>query len=71
MSAGHVGVFCQNLDITALTLQNYSNFKNKFLFNNGIILEINYHCNNRSKGSVSFTELCEINILSNQDLLCN
>ena len=71
MSAGHVGVFCQNLDITALTLQNYSNFKNKFLFNNSIILEINYHCNNRSKGNVSFTELCEINILSNQDLLCN
>ena len=30
MSAGHVGVFCQNLCITACTLENYSNFKNKF-----------------------------------------
>ena len=28
MSAGHIGVFCQNLHITAL--ENYSNFKNKF-----------------------------------------
>ena len=30
MSAGHVGVFCKNLCITACTLENYSNFKNKF-----------------------------------------
>ena len=29
-----VGVFCQNLGITAYALENYSNFKNKFLFNN-------------------------------------
>ena len=43
VSAGHVGVFCQNLGITVYTLENYSNFKNKFLFNNnGSILEINY-----------------------------
>ena len=28
MSAGHIGVFCRNLRITAL--ENYSNFKNKF-----------------------------------------
>ena len=41
MSAGHVGVFCRNLGITAYTLENYSDFKNKFLFNNGSILEIN------------------------------
>ena len=39
MSAGHVGIFCQNLGITAYTLENYSNFKNKFLFNNGSILD--------------------------------
>ena len=31
MSAGHVGVFCQNPGITAYTLENYSNFKSKFL----------------------------------------
>ena len=37
ISTGHVGVFCQNLGITAYTLENYSNFKNKFLFNNGSI----------------------------------
>ena len=41
MSAGHVDVFCQNLGIIQYTLENYSNFKNKFLFNNGSILEIN------------------------------
>ena len=39
MSAGHVGVFWQNLGITAYTLENYSNFKNKYLFNNGIFLK--------------------------------
>ena len=68
MSAGHVGVFCQNLCITAYTLENYSNFKNKFLFNNGSILEINYYYSNKSRGNVSFTELSEIiNTLSSQD----
>ena len=42
VSAGHVSVFCQNLGITVYTLENYSNFKNKFLSNNnGSILEIN------------------------------
>ena len=65
--SGHVGVFCQNLVITAYTLENYYNFKNKFLFNNGSILGINDYYNNRSRGNVSFTELCEINTLSNQD----
>ena len=64
----HVGVFCQNLDITPYTLENYSNFKNKFLFNNGSILEINDYYNNKSRGNLSFTELFEImNTLSNQD----
>ena len=51
-------VFCQILGITEKTLDNYSNFKNKFLFNNDSILEINDY-NNRSWGNVSFTELCE------------
>ena len=69
MSAGHVGVFCQNLGITAYTLENYYNFKNKFLFSNGSILEINdYYDSNKSRGNVSFTELSEIiNTLSSQD----
>ena len=66
MFAGPVGVFCQNLGITTYTLEKYSNFKNKFLFNNGSILEINDY-NNRSRGNVSFTELSEIiNTLSYQ-----
>ena len=68
MSAGYVGVFCQNLGITAYTLENYSNFKNKFLFNNGSILEINDYYSNKSRGNVSFTEFSEIiNTLSSQD----
>ena len=58
MFVGHVGVFCQILGITGKTLDNYSNFKNKFLFNNDSILKINDY-NNRSRGNVSFTELCE------------
>ena len=67
MSAGHVGVFCQNLGITADTLENYSNFKNKFLLNNSSILKTNGYYN-RSRGNASFTELSErINTLSNQD----
>ena len=37
-SAGHVGIFCQNLGITAHTLENYSNFKSNFSFNNESIL---------------------------------
>ena len=66
MSVGHVGVFCQNLGITAYTLENHSNFKNKLLFNNGSILEINYYYNNRNRGNVNYTELSEmINTLSN------
>ena len=66
MPVGHVGVFCQNLGITAYTLQNYFNFKNMFLFNNGSILEINDYYNNRNRGNVNYTELSEmINTLSN------
>ena len=34
-ATGHVGVFCQNLGITAYTLENYSNFKSKFSFKIG------------------------------------
>ena len=65
-SAGHVGVFCQNLGITAYTLENYSNFKNNFSFNNGSILEI--HDFFRTRGNASFNDLCQlINTLSNQD----
>ena len=70
MSTGYVDVFCQNLGITAhTTLENYSNFKNKFLFNNGSILEINdYYNSNKSRGNESFTELSKIiNTLSSQD----
>ena len=68
ISAGNAGVFCQNLGITAYTLENYSNLKIKFLFNNDSMLETNYHYNNRSKGNVIFTELSEIiNTLSNLD----
>ena len=37
-AARRVGVFCQNLDITANTLEYYANFKSKFSFNNGSIL---------------------------------
>ena len=40
-------VFCQNLGITAYTLENYSNFFKKFLFNNGSILELNYYYNKK------------------------
>ena len=49
MLAEYVGVFCQNLGITTYTLENYSHFKNKFLYNNGSILEINDYHNNRSR----------------------
>ena len=63
-----MGVFCPNLGITAYALENCSNSKNKFLFNNGSILEINHYYSNKSRGNVSFTELSEIiNTLSSQD----
>ena len=52
------------------TLENYSNFKYKFLIllNNCSILEINDFCNNGRRENISLTELSEIiNTLSNQD----
>ena len=68
MSSGHVGVFCQNLGITAYTLENYSIFKNKFLFNNDNILEVNDCYNNRSRGNVKFYGVVwNNNNLSDQD----
>ena len=64
--ARHVGVFCQNLGITAYTLENYSNFKSNFSFNNGSIFEI--HDYFRTRGNASFNNLSQIiNTLSNQD----
>ena len=66
--AGHVGVFCQNLGITAYTLENYSSFKSNFSFNNGSILEIHDHF--RTRGNVCFNNFNLpqlINTLSNQD----
>ena len=66
MPAWHVGVFCQNLGITAYTLENYSNFKSNFSFNNGSILEVNDYF--RTMGKSSFNDLSQlINTLSNQD----
>ena len=57
MSAGHVDVFCQNLGITAYTLEYFITL---FLFNNSSILEINdYYNSNKSRGNVTFTELSE------------
>ena len=65
MCVGHVGVFFQNLGITAYTVENYSIFKNN-LFNNDSILETNDYYNSINRGNVSFTELCKIvNTLSN------
>ena len=67
MPAGHVGVFWPNLGTTVYTLENYSNFKNKFLFKKDSILEINDYYN-RIRRNLSFIELSEIkNTLSNQD----
>ena len=59
-------VFCQNLGITAYTLENYSNFKSNISFNNGSILEI--HDYFRTGGNASLNNLSQIiNTLSNQD----
>ena len=56
--AGHVGVFCQNLGITVYTLENYSNFKSNFSFNNGSILEI--HDYFRTTENASFHDLSKL-----------
>ena len=61
-----MGFFCQNLGITVYTLENYSNFKSNFSFNNGSILEI--HDYFRARGNASFNDLYQlINTLSNRD----
>ena len=61
-----MGVFCQNLGITAYTLENYSNFKSNISFNNGSILEI--HDYFRTGGNASLNNMSQIiNTLSNQD----
>ena len=63
-----MGAFCQNLGITAYIaiLENYSNFKSKFSFNDGNILEIHYCF--KTRGNASFNDLSQlINTLSNQD----
>ena len=61
-----MGVFCQNLGITAYTLENYSNFKSNISFNNGSILEI--HDYFRTGGNASLNNLSQIiNTLSSQD----
>ena len=61
-----MGVFYQNLGVTAYTLENYSNFKSNFSFNNGSILEIQDYF--RTGGNTSFNNLSQIiNTLSNQD----
>ena len=65
---GHVGVFCQSLGNRAYTLENYSNFKSEFSFNNGSIVEIhNYFI---TRGNARFNDLPElINTISNQDFV--
>ena len=61
-----MSVFCQYLCITAYTLENYSNFKINFSFNNGSILEI--HDYFRTRGNASFNDFSQIiNRLSNQN----
>ena len=56
--AGHVGVSCQNLGITAYTLENYSNCESNFSFNNGSILEILDDF--RTRENASFNNLSQI-----------
>ena len=67
-ATGHVGVFCQSLGNRAYTLENYSNFKSEFSFNNGSIVEIhNYFI---TRGNARFNDLPElINTISNQDFV--
>ena len=53
-----MGVFCQDLGITAYTLENYSNCKSNFSFSNGSILEILDDF--RTRGTASFNNLSQI-----------
>ena len=64
--AEHAGVFCQNLGIIAYTLEDYSNFKSIFSFNNASIFEI--HDYFRTRGNAGFNDLSQLlTTLSNQD----
>ena len=61
-----MGVFWQNLGITAYTLENYSNFKSNFSFNNKSILETHDHF--RTRGNTRVNDLPQlINTPSNQE----
>ena len=63
-----VGVFCQNLGITAYTLENYSNFKSKFSFNNGNNFETYDYFRTYFRGNARFNDLVKlIESLLNQD----
>ena len=62
----HSKVFCQNLGIPAYTLENYSNFKSKFLLSNGNIFGL--HDYFRARGNARFNHLSQlINTLSLSD----
>ena len=50
--------FLQNLGITAHTLEDYSNLKSNFSFNNGSILEI--HDYFRARENASFNDLSQL-----------
>ena len=56
--AGHVDGFCQNLGITAYTLENDSDFNSNFSFSNESILEILDDF--RTRGNASFNNLSQI-----------
>ena len=63
-----MGVFCQNLGITAYTLESYSNFKSNFSFNSGSFLEIHDYFKTRGNACFNDFNLSQlINTLSNQD----
>ena len=67
-ATGHVGIFCQNLSITAYTLANYSNFKSQFSFNNGNIFKIHdYFRISRNAKFKDLSQLINTLSLSNQD----
>ena len=64
-----MGVFCQNLGITAYTLENYSNFKSNFSFNSWSILEIHDYFKTRENVYFNDFNLSQLinGTLSNQD----
>ena len=64
-AVGYKVVFCQNLGIATYTLENYSNFKSKFSFDNGSIFETNDYF--RTWWNASFNDFSQlINTLLNQ-----